>query len=129
MGMRQLDGLFTDGLCTAAAITKLLRQLMLKVGEGDFSLQFQRFLQFFPVFDKTDGTVIDCIQFAEWSLGGYFVNDIAEVEDWQDGQFYEGLFGSVTEGRFVVKQDADSRCNFGLEMLNMSLEVGFSTGK
>ena len=26
--------------------------------------------------DKTDGTVIDYIQFAEYSVGGYFVNDI-----------------------------------------------------
>ena len=32
--------------------------------------------------DKTDGTVIDCIQFVELGIGGYFVNDIAEVEDW-----------------------------------------------
>ena len=31
--------------------------------------------------DKTDGTVIDYIQFAEYSVGGYFVNDIAEVKD------------------------------------------------
>ena len=31
--------------------------------------------------DKMDGTVIDCIQFVEQSVGGYFVNDIAEVED------------------------------------------------
>jgi hypothetical protein len=31
--------------------------------------------------DKTDGTVIDCIQFAEESVGGYFVNDIAEVKN------------------------------------------------
>ena len=33
--------------------------------------------------DKTDGTMIDCIQFIEQGIGGYFVNDIAEVEDWQ----------------------------------------------
>ena len=32
--------------------------------------------------DKTDGTVIDCIQLDEYGSGGYFVNDIAEVEDW-----------------------------------------------
>ena len=32
--------------------------------------------------DKTDGTVIDCIQLIEYGIGGYFVNDIAEVEDW-----------------------------------------------
>ena len=31
--------------------------------------------------DKTDGTVIDYIQFAEYSVGGYFVNDIAEIKD------------------------------------------------
>jgi hypothetical protein len=30
--------------------------------------------------DKTDVTVIDYIQFAEYSFGGYFVNDIAEVK-------------------------------------------------
>ena len=30
---------------------------------------------------KTDGTVIDCIQFIELGIGGYFVNDIAKVED------------------------------------------------
>ena len=59
--------------------------------------------------DKTDGTVIDCIQFAEYSVGGYFVNDIAEVEDRQDGQFYKGMFGSMSEGCFVEKQEANSR--------------------
>ena len=31
--------------------------------------------------DKMDGTVIDCIQFVEKGGGGYFVNDIAVVED------------------------------------------------
>ena len=36
--------------------------------------------------DKTDGTVIDYIQFSEQSVGGYFVNDIAEDKDWQDSQ-------------------------------------------
>ena len=76
--------------------------------------------------DKTDGTVIDCIQFDGQSFGGYFVNDIAEVEDWQDSQFYEGMFGSVIEGDFVVKQEADSRFNFGLEMPNVSLEGEFT---
>ena len=163
-----LDGLFTDGLCTAAAIGKLLWQLTLEVSEGDISLQLEWFLQFVPVIgsrelegkaakrgvgfdqwniptgahamggccygdqwaeirrsftlqrliddlggpvglvtimyrepanesiqvtmvgsrwgfgDKTDGTVIDCIQLAEVSVGGYFVNDIAEVKDRQD---------------------------------------------
>ena len=32
-------------------------------------------------FDKTDGTVIDCNQFVEYGIGGYFLNDIAKVED------------------------------------------------
>ena len=67
--------------------------------------------------DKSDGTVIDCVQFVEQSVGGYFVNDIAEVEDRQDGQFYEGMFGSMSEGCFVAKQEADSRFNFVLESL------------
>jgi hypothetical protein len=31
--------------------------------------------------NKMVGTVIDCIQFAEYSIGSYFVDDIAEVED------------------------------------------------
>ena len=76
--------------------------------------------------DKMGGTVIDCIQFIEQGIGGYFVNDIAEVEDWQDGQFYEGMFGSMSEGSFVEKQEADSRFNFGLEMFNVSLEGQFT---
>ena len=46
--------------------------------------------------DKTDGTVMDCIQFAEYSVRGYFVNDIAEVKDREDSQFYEGMFGSIS---------------------------------
>ena len=71
--------------------------------------------------DETDGTVIDCIQFFEQSVGGYFVNDIAKVEDQQVGQF-----GSMSEGCFVAKQEADSRFNFGLEMLNVSLEGEFT---
>ena len=62
--------------------------------------------------DKTDGTVIDYIQFAEQSVGGYFVNDIAEVKDQQDSQFYEGTFGGMSEGGFVAKQEDDSRFNF-----------------
>ena len=41
MGMRQLDGLFTDGLCTGAVICELLRQLVLKASEGGKSLQLQ----------------------------------------------------------------------------------------
>ena len=51
--------------------------------------------------DKTDGTVIDCTQFVEQSVGGYFVNDIAEVNDRQDSQFYEGMFDSMSEGCYV----------------------------
>jgi hypothetical protein len=31
--------------------------------------------------NKMDGTVIYCIQFVEYGVGGYFVNDIAKVED------------------------------------------------
>jgi hypothetical protein len=31
--------------------------------------------------DKMDGTVIDCIQFVEYRVGGYFVNDNTEVKD------------------------------------------------
>ena len=71
--------------------------------------------------DKTDGTVIDCIQFVEQSVGGYFIDAIPEVEDRQDGQFYEGMFGSMSEGCFVAIQEANSIFNFGLEMLNVSL--------
>ena len=55
------------------------------------------------VGDKPDGTVIDCIQFVEQSVGGYFVTDIAEVKDRQDGQFYEGMFGSMSEGCFCLR--------------------------
>ena len=76
--------------------------------------------------DETDGTVIDCIQFAEQSVEGYFVNDIAEVEDQQDSQFYQGKFGGVSEGCLVAKQETDSRINFGLEMFNVSLEGEFT---
>ena len=53
--------------------------------------------------DKMDGTVIDCIQFVEQSVGGYFIDDIAEVKDRQDGQFYEGMFGGMSEGGFVCE--------------------------
>ena len=76
--------------------------------------------------DKTDGTVIDYIQFSEQSVGGYFVNDIAQVKDQQDSQFYEVMVGSMSEGCFVAKQVADSRFNFGLEMLNVSLDGEFT---
>ena len=51
---------------------------------------------------------------------------MTEVKDRQDSQFYEGMIGSIIEGCFVVKQEADSRFNFGLEMLNVSLEGEFT---
>ena len=73
--------------------------------------------------DETDGTEI---QFAEQSVGSYFVNDTAKVKDRQDSQFYEGMLVSMSEGCFVAKQGADSRFNFGLEMLNVSLEGEFT---
>ena len=76
--------------------------------------------------DKTDGTVIDCIQFVEQSVGSYFIDDITEVEDRQDSQFYKGMFGSMSEGCFVAKQEADYRFNFGLNMLDVSLEREFT---
>ena len=41
--------LFTDCLCKGTVMGKLLRKLMIKVGEGDIRLQLQRFLQFVPV--------------------------------------------------------------------------------
>ena len=43
----------------------------------------------------------------------------------RDGQFYKGIFGSMSEGCIVAKQDADSRFHFGLEML-VSLEGEFT---
>jgi hypothetical protein len=36
------------------------------------------------------------------------------------------MFGSVSEGGFVAKYEADSKFNFGLEMLNISLEGEFT---
>ena len=75
--------------------------------------------------DTTDGTVIYCIQMIEQSVGGYFIDDITEVENQQDGQFYEGMFGSMSVGCFVAIQEANSRFNFGLEMF-VSLEGEFS---
>ena len=83
----------------------------MKRGPANESIQVAVVGSIWGFGDKTDGTVIDCIQFVEQSVGGYFVNDIAEVQDWQDGQFYEGMFGSMSEGCFVVKQEAVSRFN------------------
>ena len=59
-----------------------------------------------------DGTVIDCIQFAELSFGSYFVDDIGEGEDRSDSQFYEGKFGGLREEGFVAKLKDDSRFDF-----------------
>jgi hypothetical protein len=75
----------------------------MKRGPANESVQFAVVGGIRGFGDKTDGTVIDCIQFVENSVGGYFVNYIAEVEDRQDGQFYEGMFGSMREGCFVAK--------------------------
>jgi hypothetical protein len=36
------------------------------------------------------------------------------------------MFGSMSEGGFVAKLEADSRFNFGLDMLNVSLEGEFT---
>ena len=98
----------------------------MKRGPANESIQVAVVGRIWDLGDKTDGTVIDHIQFAEQSVGGYFVNDIAEVKDRQDGQFYKGMFDSMSEGCFVSIQEADSRFNFGLEMLNASLEGGFT---
>jgi DNA-binding IclR family transcriptional regulator len=35
------------------------------------------------------------------------------------------MLSSMSEGGFVAKKEADSRFNFGLEMLNVSLEGEF----
>ena len=48
---------------------------------GPDNERLQWWVEIWGFGDKTDGTVIDCIQFAEQkSVGGYFVNDITEVE-------------------------------------------------
>ena len=49
-----MGGLLTNRLCTAAATGKLLRKLILKVSEGDISLQLQRLLQFVPVIGSRE---------------------------------------------------------------------------
>jgi hypothetical protein len=36
------------------------------------------------------------------------------------------MFGSMSEGCFVVKKEANSRFNFGLEMFDMGLEGEFT---
>jgi hypothetical protein len=40
--------------------------------------------------------------------------------------FFEGMFGSMSEGCFVAKLEAGYRFNFGLEMINVSLEGEFT---
>ena len=69
---------------------------------------------------------IKCVFFFDVSKQ---VNDTGPLyikTNWQDSQFYEGMFGSVSEGGFVAKQETNCRFNFGLEMLNMSLEGEFT---
>ena len=46
--------IFTDGLCKAAVVDKLLWQPMLEVSEGDISLQLQWFLQFVPLIGSRE---------------------------------------------------------------------------
>jgi hypothetical protein len=41
-------------MCTGIVIGKLIRQLLLKVREGDERLQLQRFLQFIPVIGSRE---------------------------------------------------------------------------
>ena len=52
----------------------------MKRGPANDSIQVAVVGSIWGFGDKTDGTVIDYIQFAEW-IGGYFVNYIAEVKD------------------------------------------------
>ena len=96
----------------------------MKRGPANESVQVAAVGSIWDFGDKTDGTVIDCIQFIEQCIGGYFVNDI--VEDREYGQFYKGMFGSISEGCFVAEQEANSRFNLGLEMFDVSLEGEFS---
>ena len=98
----------------------------MKRGPANNSIQVTVVGSIWGFGDKTDGTVIECIQSAEQSVGGYFVNDIAKVEDREDSKFYKGMFGNVSEGGIFAKQEADSRFNFGLEMFNVSLEGEFT---
>ena len=53
----------------------------MKQGPANESIQVAVVGSIWGFGDKTDGTVIDCIQFVEKSVGDYFVNDIAEVKD------------------------------------------------
>jgi hypothetical protein len=42
------------------------------------------------------------------------------------GSFTRAWFGSMSEGGFIAKWEAISILNFGLEMLNVSLEGQFT---
>ena len=54
----------------------------MKRGQANKSVQVTVVGSIWGFGDKMDGTVIDCIQFVEYSVGGYFINNIANVEDW-----------------------------------------------
>ena len=49
----------------------------MKRGPANESVQVAMVGSIWGFGDKTDGTVIDCIQFAQWSVGGYFINYFA----------------------------------------------------
>ena len=53
----------------------------MKRGPANDSIQVTVVGSIWGFGDKMAGTVIDCIQFAKYSVGGYFVNDISEVKD------------------------------------------------
>ena len=53
----------------------------MKRGPANKSVQVAVVGSIWGVGDKMGGTVIDCIQFVEESVGGKFVDDIGEVED------------------------------------------------
>ena len=53
----------------------------MKRGPANDSIQVAVVGSIWGFGDKMDGTVKDCIQFVELSVRGYFVNDIAKVED------------------------------------------------
>ena len=53
----------------------------MKRGPANESVQVAVVCSIWGFGDKTDDTVIDCIHFIEYGIGGSFVNYIAEVED------------------------------------------------
>ena len=75
----------------------------MKRGPANESVQVEVVGSIWGFGDKTDGIVIDYIQFAELSVGDYFVNGIAKVKDQYDSQFYKGMFGSMSKECFVEK--------------------------